>query len=70
MPETIHPDPNNGSEFGGAPGLIQPKPHDPANSASETRMLMMQTNPAGIPTAGVWAPDPDDPFVPDTQRLA
>lgn len=72
MPEIIHPDPNNGSEFGGVGGLIQPAPHDPANSSNEIRLLMMQTNPDGMPVegGGPYVPDPNDPVVPATKRLA
>lgn len=64
------PDPNHGSEYGGAPGLIQPSPHDPADSASETRFLMMRTNPAGD-TSGprVMVPDESDSVVPPTRRI-
>jgi hypothetical protein len=32
--------PKGGSEYGGYPGLIQPEPHDVANSATEQLMLM------------------------------
>jgi hypothetical protein len=72
MPEIIHPDPNAGSEFGGVPGLIQPAPHDPSNVSGEIRLLMMQTNPGGVVTADglSFVQDPDDPVVPETQRLA
>lgn len=63
-------DPNRGSEFGGVPGRIQPPPHDPADSASETLGLIYGTNPAGE-TAGnrTFVPDPDDPEVPTTMRI-
>jgi hypothetical protein len=72
MPEIIHPDPNAGSEFGGVPGLIQPLPHDPANNSGEIRLLMMRTNPNGVvtPDGLSFVPDPNDPVVPATQRLA
>lgn len=63
-------DPNHGSEYGGAPGVIQPSPHDPADSANEIRLLMMRTNPAGE-TSGQrrMTPDETDPFVPTTRRV-
>lgn len=37
-------DPNNGSEFGGVGGLIQPPPHSP--SASERLMMIHNIDPA------------------------
>lgn len=49
------------SEFGGVPGLIQPPPHDPADSASETLMQVYATEPAARPD------DPEE-LIPVTQR--
>lgn len=64
------PDPRKGSEYGGHPGLIQPPPHDPSDSASETRFLMMRTNPAGDTSVGkVMIPDENDAAVPPTRRI-
>lgn len=52
------------SEFGGVPGLIQPDPHDPANSGTETLMQVYATEPA---------PDrlgqPAEEFIPVTKRM-
>jgi hypothetical protein len=36
--------PKGGSEYGGYPGLIQPEPHDVANSPTEQLMLMKMTS--------------------------
>lgn len=51
------------SEFGGVPGPIQPEPHDPANSTTETLMQIYATEPA---------PDrlgqPAEEFIPITTR--
>lgn len=64
------PDSNRGSEYGGAPGLIQPPPHDVADSASEMLSQIYKTNPAGDTSIGrAYVPDENDPFVPDTRRL-
>lgn len=63
-------DPNRGSEYGGVPGRIQPPPHDPADSASETLGLMYQTNPDGLVDGPrTQIPDDSDPLVPQTRRL-
>lgn len=63
-------DPRRGSEFGGHAGLIQPPPHDPADSPAEIRLLMMRTNPSGV-TSGqrIMTPNENDPFVPETRRV-
>lgn len=64
------PDPNRGSEYGGVPGRIQPPPHDPADSASETLGLLYATNPDGDTRDGrVWVGDDRDPIVPPTRRI-
>lgn len=59
------------SEYGGVPGMIQPPPHDPADSAYETMYLMKNTNPAGVvDEAGKnYVADDTDPEVPPTKRL-
>lgn len=50
MVQQSRKNPQTGSEYGGVDGLIQPAPHDPANSPNETLMLMYGTNPAaGFP---------------------
>lgn len=36
--------PAGGTEFGGRPGRVQPPPHDPANSASETLHALYATD--------------------------
>jgi hypothetical protein len=38
--------PTDESEFGGAPGLIQPPPHDVSKNAREQRMLIVATDPS------------------------
>jgi hypothetical protein len=38
--------PHDESEFGGAPGLIQPPPHDVSKNAREQRMLIVATDPS------------------------
>lgn len=63
------PDPRKGSEYGGHPGLIQPPPHDPADSASETRFLAMRTNHDGVVAGQTYVADDSDPQVPPTSRL-
>mgnify|MGYP007024035125 CR=1 FL=1 len=64
------PDPDRGSEYGGVPGLIQPSPHDPADSPSETRFLMMRTNPAGDTSGSrTFVPDEKDAVVPSTIQI-
>jgi hypothetical protein len=56
-----------GSEYGGVEGLIQPPPHDPADSPSETRMMMFRMNPAADFPAGLNLDTQEPP--PDTKRV-
>lgn len=63
------PDPNRGSEFGGVGGRIQPPPHDPADSASETLGMIYATNPAGDTSQPIYTPDENDVLPPASQQL-
>ncbi len=63
-------DPNKGSEYGGVAGRIQPSPHDPADSASETLGLIYRTNPSGETSGNrTLVPDDRDPVVPPTAQV-